>query len=64
MEVINQMTNLTPKEENIIDDIVRSANPLFFGKLAKLLGLPFPATIEEKEKILIHISRAWRKEHV
>jgi hypothetical protein len=59
----NKITKLTPKETNIIDDIVRSANPLFFGKLSKLLGLPFPATIEEKERILIYILEAWRKEH-
>lgn len=49
------MTKLTPKETNLIDDIVRSANPLFFGKLAKLLELPFPDTIGEKEKLLKHI---------
>lgn len=53
------MTKLTPKEENIIDDIVRSANPLFFGKLAKLLGLPFPATIEEKKRLLRQILKKW-----
>lgn len=58
------MAKLTPKEENIIDDIVRSANPLFFGKMAKLLGLPFPATIEEKEKLLKQILGAWEKKNL
>ena len=56
------MTNLTPKETNIIDDMIRSANPLFFGKLAKLLSLPFPATKEEKERLLKHILEG-EKEH-
>ena len=59
------MTKLTPKEANIIDDIVKSANPLLFGKLARLLGLPFPATIKEKKKFLkIHILEAQGDKHV
>ena len=58
------MTKLTPKEANLIEDVIRSANPLFFGKMAKLLGLPFPDTIEEKERILIHILEAWRRRDV
>ena len=58
------MTKLTPKEENIVNDIIRSANPLFFGKLVKLLGLPFPATTEERKKTLIYILEAWRRRHV
>ena len=52
---------LTPKQTNMIDDIIRSANPLFFGKLSKLLGLPFPATLEEKERLIKSILRAWEE---
>jgi len=60
-----EMSKLTPKETNIIDDIVRSVNPLFFGKLVKLLDLPFPVTtLEEKIKVLMYILEVWRNRHV
>lgn len=58
-----EMSQLSPKEANIIDDIVRSANPLFFGKLSKLLGLPFPATVEEKERLLKQILKTWEEKN-
>lgn len=50
---------LSPKQENAISDIIRASNPLFFGKLAKLLGLPFPATKDEKERLLKQILKTW-----
>ena len=57
------MNNLTPKQTNIINDIIRSANPLFFGKLSKLLGLPFPATLEEKERLMRQILETWEEKN-
>jgi hypothetical protein len=47
----------------MINDIIRSANPLFFGKLSKLLDLPFPITIKEKERLMKQILGAWRGEY-
>ncbi len=55
------MTKLTPKEANLIEDVIRSANPLFFGKLAKLLSVPYPVTREEKQELMRKIQRRWEK---
>ena len=57
------MNNLSPKQTNMIDDIIRSANPLFFGKLSKLLGTIYPATLEEKEGLMKSILRAWEEKN-
>ncbi|MHA2313975.1 MAG: hypothetical protein ACXACF_01610 [Candidatus Hermodarchaeia archaeon] len=50
---------LSPKKVNLIEDIIRSANSLFFGKLAKLLQVQFPVELEEKRKLLKKILSVW-----
>ena len=57
------MKPLTPKQYQAIDDIVRSANPLFFGKLARLLGISTPIEREGRTDLLEHILRAWEAMH-
>ena len=44
------------KEESVIDDIIRSSNPLFFSNLAKLLKISAPIQIEEKRRLLKKIA--------
>ena len=43
---------MNTRDEAIIKEIVSASNSLFFGKLSKLLRLPFPATISDKIKML------------
>lgn len=57
------MNPLTPKQTQAIDDIISSANPLFFARLAKLLGIPTPIEKEERADLLEHTLRAWEAMH-
>lgn len=57
------MNQLTPKQNQAIDDIISSANPLFFARLAKLLGISTPIEQELERELLEHILRAWEAVH-
>ena len=55
--------SLTPKQMQAMDDIISSANPLFFARLARLLGVSTPIEKEAELDLLEHILRAWEAMH-
>ena len=57
------MNPLTPKQMQAMNDIISSANPLFFARLAKLLGVSTPIEKEAELDLLEHILRAWEAVH-
>ena len=51
--------NMNQHDRNLIELIIEASNSSFFSRLAKLLRMPYPATLEEKRSLLRKVKGRW-----